>query len=139
MAWGASWGSAQLVGAVCSLDVTEEPDTVSSGVVHPRKGVFVSTPTLTVFAYSKESLRVATKVSYPGSFVTTSEASAHVKPIVAKVIAGKKARIKSTGSSNKQYSTEAVPIRASVVSRQQSARVTQSDGQPVFVSRTRVH
>ena len=75
---------------------TEDADTVSSGTLLPRKGVFVSSPDRTVFAYSQESLRVATMVSYPVAFVTTLETSAHVKPLVVKVMTSKSARRKSS-------------------------------------------
>lgn len=108
-------------------------------ITYARVAAHIGERQAVAFAYSQDSLRAACKVSSPVAFVSTSEKSAHVKPAEAKVIAGKKSRIKSTGSPNKQYRTDASPIRASVVSRQQSAHVTQSDVQPVFVSRTRVH
>lgn len=72
------------------FDLREQTITYARVAAHVRTGQSV------VFAYSQESLRVATKISYPVAFVTTGEASAHVKPLVAKVMTSKPARRKSS-------------------------------------------
>ena len=107
-------------------------------ITYARVAVHFGERQAVAFAYSQDSLRAACKVYYPVAFVTTGEASAHVKPLVAKVMTSKPARRKT--SAPVQRNTPAPKLqstqqKAFVLTEQRTAQVS-SPMSGVFVQQS---